>query len=163
MEREVKKAYWIWRQLQARANLDERVEPFLTIPSQNLISDWLRTIRESKEISISQAAKKAEVHKATYAALEKSETAKKISLQTLEKMAEALGCELVYGIRPKSQMPLSLQMWRQILPYALQSYQKRMRSSQIKPMVLARIANQLMEDPKFRRAQGWARRKGSQN
>lgn len=63
---------------------------------------WLRSIREALGISMREVARKMRKTPQTVASFEKSEASDRITLQTLRNYAEAMNCELVYAIVPKS-------------------------------------------------------------
>lgn len=63
---------------------------------------WLRAIRESLGMSMQQVASAIGVTRQHVAFLEKSEADERITLKSLKRAAEALGCELVYALVPKS-------------------------------------------------------------
>src|SRR5712692_11949539 len=63
---------------------------------------WLRSLREALGISMREVARKMRKTPQTVASFEKSEAADRITLQTLRHYAEAMDCELVYAIVPKS-------------------------------------------------------------
>jgi predicted DNA-binding mobile mystery protein A len=83
--------------------LDRSLEPFLathvvTRPQPG----WLRALREALGISIREIARKMRKTPQTVAAFEKSEAADRITLQTLRHYAEAMDCEFVYAVVPKT-------------------------------------------------------------
>jgi predicted DNA-binding mobile mystery protein A len=63
---------------------------------------WLRAVREALGISQGQIAKTMHLAQQNIAAFEKAESSDRITLQNLRRVAEAMGCELVYAIVPKS-------------------------------------------------------------
>ena len=63
---------------------------------------WLRAIREALGISQKQIAKTMRLAQQNLAAFEKAESDDRITLGNLRRVAEAMGCELVYAIVPKS-------------------------------------------------------------
>jgi predicted DNA-binding mobile mystery protein A len=63
---------------------------------------WLRAVREALGITIREVARKLRKTPQTVASFEESEAADRITLQTLRRYAEALGCELVYALVPKN-------------------------------------------------------------
>ena len=63
---------------------------------------WLRAVREALGITIRQVARTLRKTPQTVASFEKSEAADRITLQTLRQYAEALDCQLVYAIVPKT-------------------------------------------------------------
>lgn len=63
---------------------------------------WLRAIREATGMSLRQIAEKMKATPQLVASLEKSEANNRITLHSLQMAADAMGCELVYAIVPKS-------------------------------------------------------------
>src|SRR5713226_2299751 len=63
---------------------------------------WLRAIREASGMSMQQVASVMGVTRQHVAFLEKSEADERTTLKSLKRAAEALDCELVYALVPKS-------------------------------------------------------------
>ncbi len=63
---------------------------------------WLRAVREATGVSASEVAKALGTSRQAPLMLEKSEAEYRITLGSLRNAAEALGCELVYGIVPRT-------------------------------------------------------------
>jgi predicted DNA-binding mobile mystery protein A len=63
---------------------------------------WLAAIREARGISLREVAAALGVTAQAVQNLQKSEARESISLKRLREAAEAMGCELVYAIVPKS-------------------------------------------------------------
>lgn len=63
---------------------------------------WLRAIREASGLSMEETARILGITRQSVAFLEKSEAKGAITLNSLERVAEALGCKLVYVVVPKS-------------------------------------------------------------
>lgn len=83
--------------------VDRSLEPFAGTPSVSRPQrGWLRAVREALGITIREIARKMRKTPQTVASFEKSEAANRITLQTLQHYAEAMDCELVYAIVPKS-------------------------------------------------------------
>jgi predicted DNA-binding mobile mystery protein A len=83
--------------------IDRSLEPFAgTQAVSRPQRGWLRSVREALGISMREVARKMRKTPQTVASLEKSEAADRITLQTLRHYAEAMNCELVYAIVPKS-------------------------------------------------------------
>ena len=59
---------------------------------------WLRTIREALGMTTAQVARRLGVTQQTVAKLEKSEAAGTISLESLARVAAALGCKVAYAV-----------------------------------------------------------------
>ncbi len=62
---------------------------------------WLRMVWQATGIPVERLAQQLEVTKHEVFQLEKAEREGRIVLRTLKGAAEALGCELVYGLAPK--------------------------------------------------------------
>jgi predicted DNA-binding mobile mystery protein A len=63
---------------------------------------WLRTVRRAVGISVAEAAGRIGVVESALFRMEYAEGRGVIELRTLRRAAEALGCELVYGLAPKN-------------------------------------------------------------
>lgn len=63
---------------------------------------WLRTIREALGLSLEEVGVTAKMKRQSVSELERAEMAEKITLASLNRVANAMGCELVYLILPKS-------------------------------------------------------------
>ncbi|MBX9943050.1 MAG: mobile mystery protein A [Reyranella sp.] len=62
---------------------------------------WLRAIRNALGMTTSQYARRLGVSQPRVIALEKSEMTGNVTVHTLERAAEALGCRLVYVLLPE--------------------------------------------------------------
>jgi predicted DNA-binding mobile mystery protein A len=68
-------------------------------PSQG----WLRAVREALGLSLEEVAHKlGHVDKRRISEFEEGESSDRITLRSLKRVADAMGCELVYAIVPKS-------------------------------------------------------------
>jgi hypothetical protein len=81
-----------------------------------------------------------------------------ITISALAKAAEAMDCELVYAIRPKKKVRFSSQIWHPLLKASLNKWWVVSRPEIRKSDALAAVANQTMNEPQFRRKQGWSER-----
>jgi predicted DNA-binding mobile mystery protein A len=63
---------------------------------------WLRAVREATGITLRQLAMRLKKAPTLVAKLEKSEAEYRITLGSLREAADALGCQLVYALVPKS-------------------------------------------------------------
>ena len=87
----------------ARRRLDEKFEKLnalrtIEVPSKG----WIKAIREALGITTTQLAKRLNLQQPRIIAIENNENNLKIS--TLEKVAEALDCKLVYSLVPKTSL-----------------------------------------------------------
>src|SRR5205085_9306450 len=63
---------------------------------------WLRAVREATGITLRQIATRLKKAPSLVAKLERSEAEYRITLGSLREAADALGCQLVYALVPKS-------------------------------------------------------------
>ncbi len=61
---------------------------------------WIRAVRETLGMTTRQLAERIGVKQPTLAELEKNEASGNITVKSLERAAEALGCRLVYALVP---------------------------------------------------------------
>ena len=62
---------------------------------------WLRDVRQALGIPAAELAQKLKVNPSVFFRLEERERRKRASMGAVERMAEAMGCKLVYAIVPK--------------------------------------------------------------
>jgi predicted DNA-binding mobile mystery protein A len=83
--------------------LEKALEPFNAAKdSQRPQMGWLRAIREASGVTLLQVAKRLRKAPSLAAKLEKSEADYRITLGSLRAAADALGCQLVYALVPKT-------------------------------------------------------------
>ena len=70
---------------------------------------WIRAIRDSLGMSAAQLARRLGVSQPRVTALEQGEVKGRLTLQTLEKTAEALNCTLVYALVPNQSLEKMVQ------------------------------------------------------
>ena len=88
---------------EAIRHLDKRFSSLRSLAkSQRPPKGWLRAIRDALGMTTSQFAKRLGVSQPRIIELEKSEVDGSVTLQTLQRAAEALGCRLVYALVPKN-------------------------------------------------------------
>ncbi|MDZ4730352.1 MAG: mobile mystery protein A [Xanthomonadales bacterium] len=89
----------------ARKQLDKRLNKIrnsdaLSLPPRG----WIKAIREALGMTTTQLGKRLGVTQPTAIGFEKSETRKGITLDTLERAARALDCQLVYALVPRKPL-----------------------------------------------------------
>lgn len=89
----------------ARRQLDQRLSVLrdtqaLTRPSRG----WIKAIREALGMTTAQLASRLGVSQPRVVAIEKAETRKAITLDSLERAAHALDCRLVYTLVPRKPL-----------------------------------------------------------
>jgi predicted DNA-binding mobile mystery protein A len=86
----------------ALRELDEAVLAFrVARRGSTRVDGWLRTVRRAVGIPVKELTQRLGVCRAEIFRLEGSERAGTLGLEKLKGAAEALGCELVYGLMPK--------------------------------------------------------------
>jgi predicted DNA-binding mobile mystery protein A len=70
---------------------------------------WVRAIREALGMTTGQLAKRLGVQQPRVIELERGEASGNITVQTLERAAEALGCRLVYALIPEKHLADSIE------------------------------------------------------
>lgn len=65
---------------------------------------WIRTIREALQMPQRELARRLGVSQPSVQALERREVSGSITLETLERAADALGCDLVYAMVPRRSL-----------------------------------------------------------
>ncbi|MBL7544544.1 MAG: mobile mystery protein A [Bdellovibrionaceae bacterium] len=88
-----------------RKSLDEKLRSFIHLRSIiNPKSGWVKAIREALGMTTSQLAHRMGIQQSGVTLLEQREVDKKITLETLERAAHALNCDLVYSLVPKKSL-----------------------------------------------------------
>jgi predicted DNA-binding mobile mystery protein A len=64
-------------------------------------SGWIRSIREALGMSQTQLAARASVSRQSVQDFEKAEAERRITLESLDRMARAMGCRVVYALVPE--------------------------------------------------------------
>lgn len=62
---------------------------------------WIREIRTALGLSQAQLAKRAGVSRATVQQMERAEARRRITVASLDRLAQAMGCTVAYAIVPK--------------------------------------------------------------
>ena len=84
---------------------EELLRPFRRLSrAQSPRGGWVRAIREALGMSGAQLAARLNVTRQTIKDLEQSEATGKITLDSLNKLAAALRCRLVYGLVPEKPL-----------------------------------------------------------
>ena len=87
------------KQMEDRLYLWKRVRDHLS-PSEG----WVAAIRDTLGMGVGQLATRLKVTPAAVVQLEQRETEGKVTLQSLRKAADAMDCELVYAIVPRTTL-----------------------------------------------------------
>lgn len=85
-----------------RASLASNARAFPRInPNAVPRTGWVREIRTALGLSQSQLAARAGVSRATVQQMEKAEGRRRITLASLDRLADAMGCQVAFAIMPK--------------------------------------------------------------
>lgn len=112
---------------------------------------WIHYIRHALGMTLEKLAERAGVSAPTAAQAERGEAKGKITVDTLKKMAEAMGCEYVYAFVPRKNIKvtlkeMALQKARRILLEAdTQMTLEDQRVEQDLKMRIERLAKTLIE------------------
>jgi len=84
-----------------RRRLDEEMKPFRGAGREpNPTNGLLRAVRQALRIPLAEIAEKSGVGRSTVNDFEMRELKRTITLKSLGRMAEAMGCKVVYGVVP---------------------------------------------------------------
>lgn len=85
-----------------RRRLDAELGPFRRAGREkHPTSGLLRAVRQTLRIPVAEIAEKMDVNRSGVFDLEARELRSTITLRSMSRMAEAMGCKLVYGIVPR--------------------------------------------------------------
>jgi predicted DNA-binding mobile mystery protein A len=86
-------------------HLDERFAALRPLPKiTKPAKGWLRAIRDALGMTTTQFARRLGVSQPRVIELEKSEVSGSVTLHTLQRAAEALGCRLIYVLVPEKPL-----------------------------------------------------------
>src|SRR5271157_480907 len=84
--------------------LDEASMAFRVVQEKGVkIQGWLQSVRRELWIPVAELARRLDVRESEVYRMEYAEGRGVIELQTLRRAAEALGCDLVYGLSPREE------------------------------------------------------------
>lgn len=88
------------KQLSQRRIVQQKIERFSKLNEPLPPSGWIKAIRGSLGLTIRQLADRIGVGHGSLNQIEKREPAKRVTLESLERAAQAMDCKLVYAIIP---------------------------------------------------------------
>lgn len=120
---------------------------------------WIRAIRDALGMTTAQLAKRLSVSQPRVVELEQSEVSGSLTLHTLQRAAEALGCRFVYALIPEKPLAETVRVRAEAVAQGqLASVQQTMRlenQSVSDKAVSDRLRNQLIEELLRRPARLW--------
>lgn len=91
--------------LLARRSLDDKLRPLQDLPGlRRPPRGWIRAVRDALGMSARQLAQRMAVSQPRVSQLEKDEVLGRVTLESMERAAEALGCRLVYALVPRDSL-----------------------------------------------------------
>lgn len=87
-----------------RQNLDRKLKSAQDLIPIRPTKGWLYTIRNALGMTASQLGQRLNVAQSSITELEKSEQKNSISIKTLERVADALGCDVKYVLVPRKPL-----------------------------------------------------------
>jgi predicted DNA-binding mobile mystery protein A len=106
---------------------------------------WLREIRDALGISQSQLAARAGISRATVQQMERAEGRRRITLASLDRLSQAMGCQVAFAIVPKGGTLQDVRA-RQALARAAVLLKEKLKPSayaELRPRELARRQERL--------------------
>ena len=103
-----------------RKKLDKEMRNYRLAPrEENPTNELLRAVREALRVPIKEIAEKMGVAPSNVYELEEREGTGSIMLRSLGRMAEAMGCKVVYGVVPANGKTLEAmaeeRLWRDVI------------------------------------------------
>ncbi|NWG25950.1 MAG: mobile mystery protein A [Pseudorhodoplanes sp.] len=116
---------------------------------------WIRAIREALGMTTAQLARRMDVRQPRIVELEKAEASGNITMRSLERAAEALGCQVVYALIPREPLTTTLEERAlQVAERQLSSVEQTMRleaqgvdDQEQRKRTLERLADDLLRRP----------------
>ena len=104
----------------ARKKLDVEMRPYRRAGmDKNPTNELLRAVRQALRVPVAEIAKKMGVCKSVVLDFEARELSNTITLRSMSRMAEAMGCKVVYGIVPEGGKKLEdlveERLWKALL------------------------------------------------
>ena len=88
----------------ARRQLDARLAPWRSLTKEPPHRGWIRALRDALGMSSTELAARMGVSQSRIPEIERGEVAGSLPLSTLERAADALGCELVFALVPRRSL-----------------------------------------------------------
>jgi len=85
--------------------VESLLAPWRTLLSQKPPKGWIKVLREGLGMPASYLSRVINVEQSTIKRYEEAEASGAISLKTLQKVADAMGCDLKYALVPKVPLP----------------------------------------------------------
>lgn len=93
----------------ARRRLDERLAPLRQLDVPRPPRGWARAIRDALGMSTRELAARLGLSEATVRSVERNEVDDVVQLGTLRRVADAMECDLVYFLVPRTSLEATVQ------------------------------------------------------
>lgn len=129
-----------------RKSIDEKMKIFLPLKAALLPrSGWIKAVRESLGMTSKQLAERMGIQQSGVILLEKRELDKKVSLETMEKAAQAMGCKFVYALVPQEES-LNAILEKQCQRAAREILKRTLHTMELEDQAVGPAEAQLHED-----------------
>ncbi len=92
----------------ARRHLDVRLAPFRALAQEPPPRGWIRAVRDALGMSSTELASRMGISQSRIPEIERGEVAGSLKVDTLERAAHALDCEVVYALVPRTSLEESV-------------------------------------------------------
>lgn len=90
------------------AQLDDMLAPYRRLPGKSKPGGgWIRSIRDALGMPATRLAARLKITRQSLEDLEQNEASGRITLESLERVARALGCRVVYAVVPEDGKTLA--------------------------------------------------------
>lgn len=119
-----------------RKSLDEKLAGFSKVKTiAKPKAGWVKAIREALGMTTSQLAHRMKIQQSGVTLLEQREVEGKVTLETLERAARAMNCELVYALVPQESLEKivdeqTIKAARQVLKRATHSMELELQKAE---------------------------------
>src|SRR5438067_375996 len=94
----------------ARRRLDKQLDQFRRLANEpRPHRGWIRAIRDALGMSSTELAHRMRVSQSRIPEIERAEVSGALRLETLERAAEALGCQVTYALVPRTSLEHTVQ------------------------------------------------------
>lgn len=156
---DLQKAYQHWLRYYPEQSAEIEFEQHKPLNFQNSKDGLLKKARQALQLSSTHMAEEMKISRSAYCQLEKLEAEGRITLNKLVQAAEAMDCEVVCVLRPKSKVRFSQLIWKKLLPKVIHHPILAKRETHRRAVTLAALVRDQFHDPKTRQELNWTERR----
>jgi len=119
---------------QQRERIDFLLKPLIPVLPDKVTAPrlgWIKTIRQNLGLSTLKLAERLGIERSVVSRMEKRESQKRVTLETLEKAAQAMECQLIYFIVPQNESSFENLLDRKSLEAAKKLFQRVNHSAEL--------------------------------